>query len=280
MTSKRRHLNLLRAHRKRSALSQDEVAFLLGSHNGSKVSRYEQLTREPELKTALAFQVIFKKPVSTLFPGLFEKIKAAVQERARVLAKKVLQGSSKALLAQKRRSVPTLSMKKKVNVTNNNCAIECVLGIAPSARGFGFAVMTKKNKLVDWGVKIVKTGKKNEQCLARAAELIETYGPKIIGLENYANKAHKNARIGALLEEITAIAKEKGIKLKNLDRKQMNLTLLQNERGTKHEIATLLAAKYKDDLSFRLPQKRRLWQTEAYQTDIFTAVALAQCAKG
>jgi len=279
MTSKRRHLNLLRAHRKRSALTQNEVAFLLGGHNGSKVSRYEQLTREPELKTALAFQVIFKKPVSILFPGLFEKIKSAVRERARVLAKRVLQGASKSLLAQKQKSVPELSTKKTSNVTNNKSENECVIGIAPSARGLGFAVMTKKNRLVDWGVKVVKTGKKNEQCLARVAELIETYEPNVIGMENFANKAHKNERIRDLLVEITAMASEEGIHIKNLDRKQMNLTLLQSERGTKYEIATHLAAKYKQELSFRLPKKRRLWQTEAYQTDIFTAVALAQCAR-
>jgi transcriptional regulator with XRE-family HTH domain len=108
-----RHLNLLRARRKRSALSQREIAFLLGAHNGSKVSRYEQLTREPELKTALAYEVIFKCPVSELFPGLFKKVKAVVQERAKVLAKRALQGNSKSLLAQKRKSVANIINQEK-----------------------------------------------------------------------------------------------------------------------------------------------------------------------
>jgi hypothetical protein len=85
----------------------------MGAYNGSKVSRYEQLTREPELRTALAYEVIFKCPVSELFPGLFKKVKAVVQERAKVLAKRVLQGSSKPLLAQKRKSVANIISENK-----------------------------------------------------------------------------------------------------------------------------------------------------------------------
>jgi|SRR3954464_9376529 len=113
MNSKPRHLNLLRAHRKRAALSQDEIAFLLGVQNGSKVSRYEQLLREPKLKTALAFEAIFDCAVSSLFPALFSKVKAAVQERAKTLAKRALQGNSKSLIAQKRKSVSEIINKEK-----------------------------------------------------------------------------------------------------------------------------------------------------------------------
>lgn len=114
MNVKPRQLNLLRSHRKRSALSQDEVAFLLGSQNGSKVSRYEQLTRKPELETALAYEIIFNCPVSELFPELFEKVKAAVKERANTLAKRVLQASSKSLLSRKRKSVSNIINEEKI----------------------------------------------------------------------------------------------------------------------------------------------------------------------
>jgi hypothetical protein len=108
-----RQLNLLRAHRKRSAFSQDEIAFLSGALKGSKVSRHEQMTREPKLKAALAYEVIFDRPVAELFPALFEKIKASVQKRARILAKRALQGSSKALLAQKQKSVANIISQQK-----------------------------------------------------------------------------------------------------------------------------------------------------------------------
>jgi transcriptional regulator with XRE-family HTH domain len=78
--------NHLRAHRKRSGLSQDEVAFLLGAHSGAKVCRYERFIREPSLQTALAYEAVFQRPASKLFPGLYRKIEREVAARAEALA--------------------------------------------------------------------------------------------------------------------------------------------------------------------------------------------------
>jgi transcriptional regulator with XRE-family HTH domain len=80
--------NYLRANRKRLALSQDEVAFLLGTQSGAKVCRYERFAREPSLETALACEAIFKRSVSELFPGLYQKVEREVAARAKALAGK------------------------------------------------------------------------------------------------------------------------------------------------------------------------------------------------
>ena len=80
--------NYLRTHRRRLTLSQEEVAFLLGVNGeskGSKVSRDENLTREPSLQTALAYQVIYGTPVRELFAGLYEQVEREVMERAKIL---------------------------------------------------------------------------------------------------------------------------------------------------------------------------------------------------
>lgn len=84
--------NYLRSNRKRLALSQEEVAFLLGTKSGAKVSRYEQFTREPSLKTALALEMIFQRSVSELFGGLYQKVETEVAERATTLARRMEQG--------------------------------------------------------------------------------------------------------------------------------------------------------------------------------------------
>ena len=76
----------LLANRKRLSLSQDEVAFLLGRQSGAKVSRYESFTREPGLKTALALEVIYQKPVRELFGGLYQEVEREVMARAKALA--------------------------------------------------------------------------------------------------------------------------------------------------------------------------------------------------
>ena len=77
--------NYLKANRKRLALSQDEVAFLLGTKSGAKVCRHEQFVREPSLETALAYEAIFKRSVSELFSGVYQKVEREVAERATTL---------------------------------------------------------------------------------------------------------------------------------------------------------------------------------------------------
>lgn len=102
-------LNLLLKYRKRSALSQEEVAYLLGSQSGAKICRYERFLREPGLQTALAFEVIFDRPVSELFSGLFEQAQREVKERARELEKKESRGGSPRLRARKRQTLAKIS---------------------------------------------------------------------------------------------------------------------------------------------------------------------------
>ncbi|MEI9966952.1 MAG: hypothetical protein WDN67_05025 [Candidatus Moraniibacteriota bacterium] len=81
--------NYLRSHRKRLALSQDDVAFLLGLESGAKVCRDERFQREPSLQAALAYEAIFQTPVRVLFAGMYRKEEDKVVERAKTLRFKV-----------------------------------------------------------------------------------------------------------------------------------------------------------------------------------------------
>lgn len=73
--------NYLKAYRKKSCLTQDEMAGLLGCESGSKISRYENSTRLPSLKTLMAYSVIFKASLSELFAGMYQTIKNQIEER-------------------------------------------------------------------------------------------------------------------------------------------------------------------------------------------------------
>jgi transcriptional regulator with XRE-family HTH domain len=84
--------NHVRKYRKRSALSQRDVAYLLGVASGSKVCRYERFTREPGFSTALAYEAIFQVAVSELFPGLYQRIEAGVRARAKRLMERKSDG--------------------------------------------------------------------------------------------------------------------------------------------------------------------------------------------
>jgi Holliday junction resolvasome RuvABC endonuclease subunit len=162
-------------------------------------------------------------------------------------------------------------------VAKNEQSNSCVIGIAPSSRGFGYAVMLKGNILVDWGVKAVKSDKKNEQSLAHIAKLVDLYGPRVIALEDFSKNARRSGRIRTLAAEIEERLVSESILIEKLSRHELKTAILQNQHATKHELAENLANRYPEQLAFRVPKKRRLWVGEAYQMDIFDAVALAQC---
>ncbi len=81
--------NYLRSHRKRLGLTQDEVAFLLGSGSATKVSRYERFRREPTLRIAFAFEVFYHTPARKLFAGIFEDVRRETEKRERRLARRL-----------------------------------------------------------------------------------------------------------------------------------------------------------------------------------------------
>lgn len=93
--------NYLRTHRKRLGLSQEEVAFLLGTRHGDKVCRYERFIRQASLEAALACEVIFQKSVRDLFFGLYQKIERNVAARAKVLSHRTARRGSSRHTARK-----------------------------------------------------------------------------------------------------------------------------------------------------------------------------------
>jgi transcriptional regulator with XRE-family HTH domain len=81
--------NYLRTYRKRTGLSQDEVAFLLGSQSGTKVSRYERFARQPNLETVLAYELVFSTSAQKLIAGAFQRVERNTLNRAQLLARKL-----------------------------------------------------------------------------------------------------------------------------------------------------------------------------------------------
>lgn len=104
----RRLSNYLRTFRKRSGLSQREIAFLIGSHSASRVSRYEQSGRLPNLRTEIAFEAVFQASASELFGGLFDETARAVRRRAGILVRKLSQGAARAGTERKLRALRSM----------------------------------------------------------------------------------------------------------------------------------------------------------------------------
>tara|TARA_R110002020_G_scaffold416005_1_gene625238 strand:- start:102 stop:443 length:342 start_codon:yes stop_codon:yes gene_type:complete len=76
------HRNYLSLHRKRWALSQRELALLLGHASRSVISRLELGQGRPSLPFAIRCEAIFGVRVAELFPDLFEEHHDAVMRQA------------------------------------------------------------------------------------------------------------------------------------------------------------------------------------------------------
>jgi transcriptional regulator with XRE-family HTH domain len=100
--------NHVRKFRKRAALSQRDVAFLLGVKSPSKISRYERFVREPGFATAIACEAIFQRPVSELFPGPYQEIGAGVKMRAKILLDGRCNGRHRHVAARRRESLAAI----------------------------------------------------------------------------------------------------------------------------------------------------------------------------
>ena len=62
---------------------------LLGCRDGGKVSRYERFHREPNLRTALAYEVIFNVPVRELFAGASQKVERKTLRKIGLLGRRL-----------------------------------------------------------------------------------------------------------------------------------------------------------------------------------------------
>ena len=149
-----------------------------------------------------------------------------------------------------------------------------ILAIAPSTRGFGFALLEGLDMLVDWGVKPVK-GDKNSQSLVKVEELVVRYQPDMMVLQDTSSKeSRRSERIRTLSKQIISLAATRKISVTLFSREQVMKVFFADSQGTKQTLAEIVANKFPEELGFRLPPKRRPWMSEDSRMDIFDAMAL------
>ena len=150
-----------------------------------------------------------------------------------------------------------------------------ILAIALSTGGFGFVVMEGQRTIIEFGRRVAD-GDKNTQSLAKVKKLLNFYRPGVLVLQDVEAKgSHRAPRIKTLNRQIKRVAEKCKIKVKLISGKQLRSLLVGNPRGTKQEMAEVLATQFPDELASRLPPKRKPWKSEDARMDIFDAVALA-----
>ena len=150
-----------------------------------------------------------------------------------------------------------------------------ILAIALSTGGFGFVVMEGQRTIIEFGRRVAD-GDKNAQSLAKMKKLLNFYQPGVLVLQDVEAKGSRRyPRIKTLNRQIKRMAEKHTIKVKLISKKQLRSLLLGNPKGTKQEMAEMLAAQFPDELASRLPPKRKPWKSEDTRMDIFDAMALA-----
>jgi transcriptional regulator with XRE-family HTH domain len=79
----------LRTYRKNFGFSQKEIAFLLNCQCGSKISRYENGKRIPNLLTAFSYEVIFNVPLAEIFAGVYKRVEQRTNKRMQILVREM-----------------------------------------------------------------------------------------------------------------------------------------------------------------------------------------------
>jgi Holliday junction resolvasome RuvABC endonuclease subunit len=151
-----------------------------------------------------------------------------------------------------------------------------VLAVALTSRGLGYAVLEGETALIESSRTSVRNGNKNWLCIAKVKKLTAFYRPSALILQDVlAKDSRRNPRIKALHRDVLRLAAKQGFSVDLISEKQLRSLLVGNASGTKHEIAEMLAKRFPEELAFRLPPKRRPWQSEDSRMDIFDAVSLA-----
>jgi transcriptional regulator with XRE-family HTH domain len=96
----KRLLSYLRSHRKRSGLTQKELAFLVGVKSDAQLSRFERFRRLPSAEMLIAFMIVFRKGPEELVPHIHGRILKLIHLRTRDLHEE-LQGDTRPIVKAK-----------------------------------------------------------------------------------------------------------------------------------------------------------------------------------
>ena len=147
-----------------------------------------------------------------------------------------------------------------------------VLGIHPTSRGFGWALLGGPGVILDWGIASAKA-KRNARSLARFKRLLDRYEPDAVAFEEFDGcHARRCHRIQALSRAMIRHARVHRIGAFVYSRDDVRAQF--PGATTRYEIAQAVAERL-PPLRRRLPPVRRPWMSEDERQCIFDAAALA-----
>jgi hypothetical protein len=143
------------------------------------------------------------------------------------------------------------------------------------ASKFGFAVLEGPGKLLDWGVRsFTERGEDLEPAVAdRMITLLKFYEPRtVVTRERQHHDAIQQKRILTIFAIGKQATRKNSTRFRILSAIRVRKSFAPEGRITKHEIARILTDRF-EELSFRLPSRRKAYQSEAPAMLVFDALA-------
>jgi len=85
----------LQSLRRKSGLTQREVANIIGVSNNIQICRHETGVTSPPLRIALRYSILFQEPIGEIFPELYEPVRDKLEARLDEFEQRLHQGSAK-----------------------------------------------------------------------------------------------------------------------------------------------------------------------------------------
>jgi hypothetical protein len=151
-----------------------------------------------------------------------------------------------------------------------------ILAIDLRHRRFGYAVFEGHRTLHDSGLRVYRAVGKEEAEMAsnRLAVLLQSFAPSAIVIKRERwDRAQTSHHIRSLVEVVTRVASAHSVSICLIRHDDVRQTFRNLGCETREEIAAVLARIF-PELHWRLPPKRRAWQSEHPRMAMFDAVAL------
>lgn len=155
-----------------------------------------------------------------------------------------------------------------------NHKYDLILGVHPSARGFGWILFERPLAPFDWGTVTIRKDR-NAGALARIDRILRKYKPRLLAIEAAGgNESRRRPRIRRLCSAIEDRARERGVTVRAYSRHQVRQTFSGVDAQTREEIASAVADRV-EALRSRLPAPRKIWLGEHPNMALFAAAACA-----
>lgn len=149
------------------------------------------------------------------------------------------------------------------------------LAIDPTPKGFAWVVLEGREILLDWGLAQV-TPPEAAGVTERVKRILERARPELLVLEE-PEGSRRGRRARTIIRELAYLADEREIAWCYVTGEQVREAF--GNPANKHEIAVAVTGLF-GELEHRLPDKRKLWESERERMGIFDAASFALTVLG